>query len=181
MALLEVKNITKRFGKTEVLKGIDFSLEKGQVLSIIGSSGSGKTTLLRCLNFLETPDEGTISINGNVIFDAATGLFSVTGLMAKSLVIDGVIENINLCKYFTIICENPQPICDFITGELHRGATIYKAEGAYTHSEKTVILTIMKRSQAVQLRNFVRQHEPTAFITITNSSEIIGKGFRGFN
>ena len=71
MALLEVSNIKKNFGKVEVLKGIDFSLEKGNVLSIIGSSGSGKTTLLRCLNFLETPDEGTISINGETIFDAA--------------------------------------------------------------------------------------------------------------
>jgi polar amino acid transport system ATP-binding protein len=70
MALLEVKNITKQFGKTEVLKGIDFSLEKGQVLTIIGSSGSGKTTLLRCLNFLETPDSGIISVDGNSIFDA---------------------------------------------------------------------------------------------------------------
>ena len=70
MAFFEVKNITKRFGKTEVLKGIDFSLEKGRVLSIIGSSGSGKTTLLRCLNFLETPDTGTMSVNGEVIFDA---------------------------------------------------------------------------------------------------------------
>ena len=71
MALLEVKNITKRFGKTEVLKGIDFSLKKGQVLSIIGSSGSGKTTLLRCLNFLETPDTGVISVDESSIFDAA--------------------------------------------------------------------------------------------------------------
>ena len=71
MALLEVSNIKKNFGKTEVLKGIDFSLEKGAVLSIIGSSGSGKTTLLRCLNFLEVPDCGTISINGATIFDAS--------------------------------------------------------------------------------------------------------------
>ena len=70
MALLEVKNIKKKFGKVEVLKGIDFSLEKGQVLSIIGSSGSGKTTLLRCLNFLETPDTGTIAVDENCIFDA---------------------------------------------------------------------------------------------------------------
>lgn len=69
-ALLEVKNIRKNFGKTEVLKGIDFSMEKGEVVAIIGSSGSGKTTLLRCLNFLETPDEGIISLNGKVIFDA---------------------------------------------------------------------------------------------------------------
>ena len=70
MALLEVNNIRKSFGKLEVLKGIDFSLEKGKVLSIIGSSGSGKTTLLRCLNFLETPNSGTISVDGKVIFDA---------------------------------------------------------------------------------------------------------------
>lgn len=70
MAFFEVKNITKRFGKTEVLKGIDFSMEKGRVLSIIGSSGSGKTTLLRCLNFLETPDTGTMSVDGEIIFDA---------------------------------------------------------------------------------------------------------------
>ncbi len=69
MSVLEVKNIKKSFGKIEVLKGIDFSLEKGEVLSIIGSSGSGKTTLLRCLNFLEFAEVGTISINGKIIFD----------------------------------------------------------------------------------------------------------------
>lgn len=70
MSLLDVKNIRKSFGKTEVLKGIEFSMEKGDVVAIIGSSGSGKTTLLRCLNFLETPDVGTISLDGKVIFDA---------------------------------------------------------------------------------------------------------------
>ena len=71
MSLLTVSNIRKSFGKTEVLKGIDFSLEKGKVLSIRGSSGSGKTTLLRCLNFLETPDTGTIAVNDKIIFDAS--------------------------------------------------------------------------------------------------------------
>ncbi|WP_294951318.1 amino acid ABC transporter ATP-binding protein [uncultured Eubacterium sp.] len=69
MALLEVKGIKKSFGKTEVLKGIDFELEKGEVLSVIGSSGSGKTTLLRCINFLEFADNGIISVNGEVIYD----------------------------------------------------------------------------------------------------------------
>ncbi len=71
MAILEVNNIRKTFDKTEVLRGISFSLEKGSALSIIGSSGSGKTTLLRCLNFLERPDEGTISVNGELLFDVA--------------------------------------------------------------------------------------------------------------
>ena len=69
MSILEVNNIKKSFGKTEVLKGISFSLNKGEVLSIIGSSGSGKTTLLRCLNFLEFANDGTISVNDKVIFD----------------------------------------------------------------------------------------------------------------
>ncbi len=72
MPFLEVKNIKKTFGKTEVLKGIDFSLEKGKVLSIIGSSGGGKTTLLRCLNFLEFAEEGTITVGGNQIYNAAS-------------------------------------------------------------------------------------------------------------
>ena len=70
MPVLEVKNLKKNFGKTEVLKGVGFSLEKGEVLAIIGSSGGGKTTLLRCINFLEFADGGQILINGNTIFDA---------------------------------------------------------------------------------------------------------------
>jgi len=115
------------------------------------------------------------------VFDATTGLFSLCGLLAKSLVVDDVIENINRCKYFTIICNEPEPICNYITDELHRSATVYKAEGAYMHNERTVIITIMKRGQAVELRNYIRRIEPSAFIAITNSSEIIGKGFRGFN
>ena len=67
MALLEVRNINKSFGRTNVLKGISFDLNEGNVLSIIGSSGSGKTTLLRCINFLESADEGIVSINGNEV------------------------------------------------------------------------------------------------------------------
>ena len=71
MAILDVQHIEKHFGDTSVLKDISFSLEEGQALSIIGSSGSGKTTLLRCLNFLEAPDQGVISVRGETLFDAA--------------------------------------------------------------------------------------------------------------
>jgi polar amino acid transport system ATP-binding protein len=70
MSVLEVKNISKCFGQTEVLRDVSFSLEKGEVIAVIGSSGSGKTTLLRCLNFLEKPDGGKIIVNGKVLFDA---------------------------------------------------------------------------------------------------------------
>ncbi len=71
MALLEVSHIEKHFGATRVLEDVSFSLEEGQALAIIGSSGSGKTTLLRCINFLETPDAGAISVRDKIIFDAA--------------------------------------------------------------------------------------------------------------
>ncbi len=73
MSILEVKNLRKRFGDTEVLKGIDFTLERGEVLSIIGSSGGGKTTLLRCLNFLEKANGGEIAVNGETVYSAAEG------------------------------------------------------------------------------------------------------------
>ena len=70
MAILEVKDIKKSFGRTDVLKGIDFSVDKGEVVTILGPSGGGKTTLLRCLNFLETADNGQIIVDGKVLFDA---------------------------------------------------------------------------------------------------------------
>ncbi len=73
MSLLEVRDITKNFGKAEVLKGISFDVEKGEVLSLIGSSGSGKTTLLRCLNFLETPTSGKITLSGETLYDSEEG------------------------------------------------------------------------------------------------------------
>ncbi len=112
------------------------------------------------------------------VFGVKTGLFSLCGFLAKSLVIDTVIESINLCKYFNIVCTDPKPICDFICNELKRDATVYEAKGAFTNGEKRVVMTVMTRAQAISLRNFIKANEPTAFIMITNTSEIIGKGFR---
>ena len=155
----------------------------------MGASGGGTDIVAMILKKYTSWNIGTalivvdllIVVAACFVFDIQTGLFSLCGLLAKSFVIDDVIENSNLCKCFTIISENPEQITKYINEHLGRSATIYKAEGAYTHAEKTVIITVLKRSQAVQLRNFIRVTEPTAFITITNSSEIIGKGFRGFN
>ncbi|MBE6690125.1 MAG: amino acid ABC transporter ATP-binding protein [Ruminococcaceae bacterium] len=103
MAFLEVKNIKKSFGNTEVLKGIDFSLEKGQVLSIIGSSGSGKTTLLRCINFLEKPDEGEIIVNGETVMDDAAreGKLSEQELRRRRLHFGLVFQSFNLFPQYT--------------------------------------------------------------------------------
>lgn len=104
MAILEVSGITKRFGKTEVLKGIDFSLEKGQVLSIIGSSGSGKTTLLRCLNSLEFADSGTITVNGETIFDGSIKTRrSDKELRQKRLHFGLVFQSFNLFPQYTVL------------------------------------------------------------------------------
>ena len=104
MAILEVNHIEKHFGATQVLKDISFSLEQGQALSIIGSSGSGKTTLLRCLNFLEKPDHGTISVGGKVIFDAADpATQSEREIRKKRLHFGLVVQNFNLFPQYTAL------------------------------------------------------------------------------
>lgn len=104
MAVLEVKNIKKSFGKTEVLKGISFSLEKGEVLSIIGSSGSGKTTLLRCLNFLEFAEEGTITVNGEQIYDGKSGKkMKEAEIRTKRLHFGLVFQNFNLFPQYNVL------------------------------------------------------------------------------
>jgi len=104
MSILEVHNIEKHFGATQVLNDISFSLEEGQALSIIGSSGSGKTTLLRCLNFLERPDSGTISVQGSVIFDAADPKTQLESeIRTKRLHFGLVFQNFNLFPQYTAL------------------------------------------------------------------------------
>ena len=104
MAFLEIKNIKKSFGKYEVLKDISFSLEKGEVLSIIGSSGSGKTTLLRCINFLEFSEEGTISVDGNVIYDGLSlRRYSDDEIRENRLHFGMVFQSFNLFPQYTVL------------------------------------------------------------------------------
>ena len=112
------------------------------------------------------------------VYNPTVGLFSFAGFLAKSFFIDSVIESLNLCKYFTIVSDNADTICDYIHKELNHSATIMSAEGSYSHEPKKVIMTVVNRDQALKLRKFVRSVEPHAFMMITNSSEIIGKGFR---
>ena len=111
-------------------------------------------------------------------FGPATGLYCILGLIAKAFVVDGVIENINLRKVCTVVTTQPEQVRRFILEKLHRSATIEKASGAYTGRELDVIVTVLTRRQAAQLRDFLRSADARAFITIVNSSEIIGKGFR---
>ena len=104
MAILDVQHIEKSFGSTKVLRDINFSLAEGQVLAIIGSSGSGKTTLLRCLNFLETPDKGTISVRDEVLFDADDPATQREGeIRRKRLHFGLVFQNFNLFPQYTAL------------------------------------------------------------------------------
>lgn len=104
MAILEVKNIHKSFGKNTVLNGISFSLEEGGVLSVIGSSGSGKTTLLRCITSLETADEGQIIVNGNVVFDSENQhKFTKEEIRQNRLAVGLVFQSFNLFPQYSVI------------------------------------------------------------------------------
>lgn len=104
MAILEVKNIGKKFGSLQVLRDINFSLEKGETIAIIGSSGSGKTTLLRCLNFLERPDKGRIIINDDVIFDALDSSTQMESEVRKKRLHFGLVfQNFNLFPQYTVL------------------------------------------------------------------------------
>lgn len=114
------------------------------------------------------------------LFGAKTGLISLLGLILKTFCIDSVIDSINRCKCFTIITEKPDEISTFITKELGRSCTIIKGEGGFTHTTKYFMNAAMSRYQAARLQRYLKENHPDTFMMITNSSEIIGKGFRGF-
>ncbi|WP_195985035.1 YitT family protein [Clostridium sp. D33t1_170424_F3] len=155
------------------------------ILFNIGASSGGTDIVAMILKKYSSINIGNallasdllITLSAFFIFDIKTFLFSMLGLFTKSLVIDNVIESINMCKYFNVVCSNPEPICDFIVHKLGRSATVCNAEGAFSHEEKQIIFTVMSRYQAVMLRQYIKQVEPGAFILISNTSEIIGKGF----
>ncbi|MCI6639581.1 MAG: YitT family protein [Pygmaiobacter massiliensis] len=160
----------------------------GAVLFTRGASSGGTDIIAMILKkYTRIQNIGTalqmtdcvVAFSSFFVYDVRTGLFSVLGLAVKGLVIDNVIESIHLCKYFSIVCDDPQPICDFIFHQLHRGASVCEATGAYTGETKYLVMTALHREQALALQQFVRRTEPSAFITIMNTSEIIGKGFFG--
>lgn len=113
------------------------------------------------------------------VFGIQSCLFSVLGLFVKAFLIDNVIESINLCKSFTIITAKPDKISDYIMNTLHHGVTAYTGLGEFTHEPKTVLMTVCKRIDAAKLKNRIKEIDPDAFVIVTNSSEIIGRGFRG--
>ena len=155
------------------------------ILFNIGSSSGGTDVIALIMKKYTSIDIGKglmlsdvlFTLAGCVVFDIKTGLFSMLGLVIRSYMIDGFIESFNLSKFFNVICSDPEPICEFIKKDLHRGATVVEAKGAFSGQQKYIILTALNRMQAIRLRNYIKAQDPRAFILITNTSEIIGKGF----
>ena len=139
----------------------------------IGASSGGTDIIAMILK-----KYSSIALFAGGLYGVRTGLYCVLGLLAKAFVVDGVIEGINVRKKVTIVSRQPDKINEFIMGTLHRGATVYTAHGAFSGRDEQVITTVLNRREAVSLRNYIRRTDPGAFITIVNSSETIGKGFR---
>ncbi len=155
------------------------------VLFNLGSSSGGTDIIAAIFKKYSSINIGTALLYADVlfalssffIFDIKTGLYSCIGLAVRSFMIDNFIESFNLSKYFNVVCTNPGPILEFIKKDLNRSATIVLAQGAFTGEDRYLVLTALNRSQATQLRNFIKDNDPGAFILISNTSEIIGKGF----
>lgn len=155
------------------------------ILFNIGASSGGTDIIAMIMKKYTSADIGKalmitdlfITLAGFFVFDIQTGLYSFLGLSVRSFMIDGFIESLNLSKYFNVVCENPESICTFIKDELNRSATIVLAQGAFSGEDKYIIFTVLNRVEAVRLRNYIKEHDPKAFLLISNTSEIIGKGF----
>lgn len=155
------------------------------ILFNIGASSGGTDVIAMIMKKYTIFDIGKalmitdffITAAGFFVFDIKTGLYSFLGLFIRSFMIDSFLESLNLSKYFNVVCTSPEPICRFIKEELNRSATIVEAKGAFSGKEKYIIFTVLNRIEAVKLRNFIKANEPEAFLLISNTSEIIGKGF----
>ncbi len=126
---------------------------------------------LLCTDFL-------IAVSAFAVFGIEIGLFSLVGLFAKAFLVDGVIESFNVCKYFVIITQNHEPIVDYVINDLKRSATTFDAVGEFTHTTRKVIMVLCRRPQAARLKKKIKEVDPTAFVTVQTTSEIVGKGFR---
>ena len=155
------------------------------ILFNIGASSGGTDVIAMILKKYTSVDIGKglmisdliFTLAGFLVFNVKTGLYSLFGLIMRSTLIDNFIESFNRSKYFHVVTSNATCICDFIQNDLQRGATIVNATGAFTGDDKYIILTVLSPSQAVKLRNFIKEHDPKAFLLVSNTSEIIGKGF----
>ena len=155
------------------------------ILFNIGASSGGTDIAAMILKKYTGMDVGrallvsdvAIAAAALVVFDVQAGLCSLLGLALKSVLVDSAIESFNRRKAFFVITSNPETVCAYVTDTLGRGATVWQAQGAYTHEVHHVVLTVLSRGQAVVLRRQLKSMDPHAFLIVANSSEIFGKGF----
>lgn len=155
------------------------------ILFNIDASSGGTDIAAMILKKYSGLDVGTALLISDVaiaaaalfVFDVKAGLCSLLGLALKSVLVDSAIESLNRRKAFFVITSDPEHVCDYVTHTLVRGATVWTAQGAYTHDVHHVVLTVLSRGQAVALRRHLKQVDPHAFMIVANSSEIFGKGF----
>lgn len=151
MPILKVENIKKNFGKTEVLKDISFSLEKGEVLAIIGSSGSGKTTLLRCLNFLEKPQKGKITVNDNVLFDSDNSQKQSENAIRKNRLHFGMVfQAFNLFPQYKVL-ENVMLAPQILAKEQLKTNGEYMGVKTYKQAQEIIMDNALKLLERVGL------------------------------
>ena len=120
-----------------------------------------------------------ICLSSFITFGVEVGLFSLLGLFAKAFLVDGIIDNINSCKYFVVITDKPDEVSAYVISELNHSVTTHKVVGGFSGTDKTMIHTVCHRVDAIRLRKKVKEIDPNAFTVITTTSEIVGRGFRG--
>ena len=120
-----------------------------------------------------------ICLSSFITFGVEVGLFSLVGLFAKAFLVDGIIDNINSCKYFVVITDKPDEVSAYVISELNHSVTTHKVVGGFSGTDKTMIHTVCHRVDAIRLRKKVKEIDPNAFTVITTTSEIVGRGFRG--
>lgn len=159
----------------------------GSAIVFNQNSSTGGTDIVAKVLSTKTPintgaalliSDFVIAASALFVFGIQTGLYSILGLILKAFLIDLVIEGLNTHKKLEIITTHPEPLLEFILHTLHRGATIYPATGAYTGQAWRVIHTVVGRRQALAIRRVLKELDPKAFVTITTTTETIGKGFR---
>lgn len=171
----------------ELVVGITIYAIGTAIIFYAGASSGGMDIVALILQKYTNIDVGKAVLYANSIIAVSslfvfpnftTGILSLVGLFMNSFVIDTVIDNFNSCKYFIVITEKPELVAEYIMNELHHGVTVSDAVGAYTQQKKGMVHTVCRRYEAIRLRQAIKKIDENAFMVITTSSEIIGKGFR---
>lgn len=152
------------------------------------ASSGGTDVIAMIIKKFSGADIGTALLISDAFMAIASGfvfpdrpdicLYSIVGLVLKSFIVDNVIDGFNRNKYFIIVTNKDKEVCDFINNSLHRGASVSKCVGSFTGEEKSMISVVLNRTQAGLLKKYLKETDPSAFTVITNSSDIVGKGFR---